>query len=581
MKTTGSLSAAPWVAILTFALFFTLPRQFHFITFALPAVYSCIIFSKNGRSFNVTMFLLILISAVLVPSGFFTLDVAGNTILPSAQPTLTLIFSFLDFINIFVVVFVFVLPIGMIVMIVIDIINPLKSTNYESVMSGLMKAVLVILFFFIGCIVLDFFGLLPEWFVWHYIRDFFIWLIQIFDFLGQSIQALFTGQLFPAAPAFPNLGSQSLGQIVTGSDVLFPTLSASGDVAVGSLPWIFVNVSAAIPLILAIASFGIWFMQKRDRKPYLWINRYLGEKTDDLKLKLVKFNAPAIIFGAAVLVYAFFTFLTFSDSSMDLGLYTVITVFCIIIITIGILPVKTGNFLKTIEGIAIGTGGIFFFYNVLSTGLSTSPFPDKNTFVKVLDQIFFTGSTESLIFHVVIPGLAMLCAYYIYRHFSRNRNENSIEKKIAQLEGTRAKLQEIYQQTLTHNSNNLTYLGESYSTSQFRVIIFNIGIEIEVLKSRDATSSTITLNTLIFSKIQYTTFVIAFCFLVPNIIFSSFHSIRTNYDFLAFWGTGLGFVYLGSGCWLTFITIRYGWLPCILSHACINIISIILMGVYI
>lgn len=579
--TNKTLTAAPWVLLTTFALFFILPRQFQFITFFIPVIYSCVVFSRNGQSFNVKMLFIILVAAILFPTGFFTLDTSGDVIIAATQPTLSMVNGAMDFVNFGVLIFVFILPVGVIVWIILDIINPLSINDYESDLSTIMKMVVIIIIFFVICFVLDLFGLLPSWFFWHYIRDFILWLVQIFSFAGVAIVNFFTGQAIPQPPAFPDLGSMSLGQIINDADSLFPTLSAAGSPAPGSLPWVFVNISAAIPLALVVICAIIWFMEKRGRKPYLFINKWFGEKEDSLKIKLIKFNAPALVFGAAVLVYAFAMFLTFTDSGMDVGLYTVITAFCIILIIIGILPAKTGNVRDTLEGTLLGVGGIFFFYNMLSTGLSVIEFQDTSILVKILNQVFFTAPTESLIFHVTIPGISLLFAFYMYTHFKKRNKRYLSENQILTLQLKQARLRELYNQALTYDSTEIEYKGQQYTVSGLSTEIFNIDNDIKLAELEQQKDITISLNTLIFSKVQYTIFIATFCVIIPNIIFSTFHSFRSQYNILDFWANGLGFIYLGSGAWLTFITIRYGWLPCILSHALINIISILLLGVYV
>nr|MDO8118636.1 CPBP family glutamic-type intramembrane protease [Candidatus Sigynarchaeota archaeon] len=124
----------------------------------------------------------------------------------------------------------------------------------------------------------------------------------------------------------------------------------------------------------------------------------------------------------------------------------------------------------------------------------------------------------------------------------------------------------------------IEYKGNRHTISELSTQIFNQENQIQVLKLKQEQEATVSLNRLLFSKGQYLALVIVLCFIIPNFIFSSYHVFRSSYNLLDFWTSGMGFIYLGTGCWLTFVTLRFGWLPCILSHALINIISILLLG---
>jgi len=575
-----SLRWAPLVAILTFVLYVTLPKSFNFIPYFIPVLYACVIFSRDGKGFNLYVLFFLFLASIIIPSGFFTLDVSGDNILPGVQPSLNLVYGFQFWINIVVVFIVLVIPVGIIIFIIVELVNPLSTNkNYEGAISTVMKMVIIICFFFIGCFILDLIGALPEWFFWRYIRDFVIWIVQVIVWLGGCVGNFFTGKPMPVAPAWPSFGGMSLGQIMGDSNSLFPEMNAAGTTTPGSIQWFCVNVNAAIPLILAIIPLVMWFAEKRGKDSYHFINKYMvQDKSEDLKIRLVKFNAPATIFGIAVLVYAFAMFLNYNNSGIDISLYTVITAFCLILIIIGILPVRTGSFFKCLQGTLVGVGGVFFFYNILSSGLSVLEFTDASLPIRILNQIFFVAPTESLIFHVVIPGLGLLATYYIFKHFKNKSKDETVQAKIVRLSAEQAKNRELLNQAVMSNSRAISYQGKTITEHELSIVIFNLDNEIKVLEAKAEKDSTITLNTLLFSKAQYLALIVLLSFILPNFIFSSYHVFRSTYNLLDFWVNGVGFIYLGSGCWLTFITLRFGWLPCILSHALINIISILLLG---
>lgn len=573
-----NLRFAPYIALATVLMFFLLPRSFNFITFFVPAIYVSTVLSRDGRGFNTYVFLFVLLLSVLIPTGFLTLDTSGDIIIPSAQPTMELVIGFQFWINLGIVVLAFIIPA---VVIAWTVGQLMMSGNEEEEMKMIVKMAIIIILFFVLCFVMDLMGLLPSWFIWRYIRDFFIWIVQIFQWIGNFFGAIFSGQVIPSAPIFPDLGAYNLTEIINNADTIFPSLGTdqSASIAVGSLPWIFVNVTAIIPFVLATIGVVVWQLERDNQKPYIWINNILGEKnTDDLKIKLVKFNAPAVIFGVAVLLYAFAMFLNFGDSGIDISLYTIITAFCLILLATGLIPIKTGKPLGTFEGVIFGIGGVFFFYNVLSMGLSVIDFSGSSQIILILNQIFFVAPTESLIFHVIIPGLGMLGTYYLFRRSVYKSKNEELERKRVKIELEISKVRQIILTAERENAKSVSYQGKKMTVQNASNTVFNLQNQLYFIEREKEKTESITLNRLVYSKIQYTALIIVLCFIVPNFIFSTYHTFKAGLDILDFWVRGIGFIYLGAGCWLTFIAIRFGWLPCILAHAGINIISILLMG---
>lgn len=578
------------ICVITVLLAFTLPKSFNFISYFIPVIYACNVFSKDGKSFNVEVLIFLLLLSIVIPTGFFTLDTSSadkQVIIAMVEPSLNIMSTYQTWINLVVVIIAIVIPIGVIVYIVGDMLNPLSTNkNYNGAIQTVLKMATVLLVFFVGCYILDYFGLLPSWFAWRYIRDFIIYMMSVISWLGDCVAHVF-GQNggwsnFPSPPAWPNFGNQSLGEILANPSQL---VQFSNDLSKNIQPyspiWFFLNVNAAIPLVLAIIPVIMWVEEKQGKNSYFYIDKYMIQpKDEDLKIQLVKFNGPATIFGIITLIYAFGIFLTYNNSGIDISLYLVITIFCLILIITGILPVKTGNVIKVLEGTVIGIAGVFFFYNLISSGLSMIPFDSTSAPlpIQIFNQVFFVAPTESLIFQIAIPGLGLLATYYIYKHFKNKSKKSTVADKIITLTMQQARIRELYNQAFQGGTKHVTYRGKSYSLSMLSMQIFNLDNQIKIYQTQQLKESTISLSTLTYSKISYTALVVCLCFILPNVIFSSYHSIRSGISLLDFWITGRGFIYFGAGCWITFITLRYGWLSAILTHAGINIISILLLG---
>lgn len=601
MKTKAVLAASPWVLAFTLIVIFVVPRQFWFYCFIMPMVYACVVLSKGGTGFNGRLFMGLLLAAVVLPSGFFTLDLINITpgdadVLiaptheviitmvagPSTNPALDIVLMASFWVNLAVVILVFVIPVVMIIAIVVNLVNPVAEKDTAKSMSGLMKAALVMIVFIVACIILDFFNLLPEWFFWHYIRDFVIWVVEIASWLGTTIASWFNPNMgLPAFPAFPTGGGIGLGQITAAAGSYMP-LSAGGATGVeaGTLPWLFFNINVAIPIVLAIVPVIIYQQYKRGRNPYTVLDQVFEDPLDT-EITGVRFNLPAMVFAAVVLVYAFAVFLNFGEPGLDIGLYTVISMFAFVLLAVGALPVRTGSGPAFIEGLVVGTGGILFFFNLASTGLTVLPSEELPAVITIANQILFVAPTESLLFHVVLPGLALLGMYLIYE---RNRKRHARElsaRRIATLEERQAKLRLLYQSSLESSTRRIEYQGQRMTSQELTTQIFNLENMIVLARREASRRSTTTVNTILAHRIGYVAYFVVVAMVVPNVLFSTYHAFRSAYDVVSFWVSGLAFIYFGAGCWLTFICVRYGWLACVMSHALVNVISLLMMGVFV
>lgn len=606
------LKYAPIPAIACIACFFILPSTFQLITYFIPVVYLSVLFSRDGRGFNELFFIFLLILTIFVPTGFFTLDASIDVenltaeLIPSTSPNLDMIWSWKDFVNLIVIILFIVFP----AIAIFAAIYAFFMREIEQGLRTIYRIMIAILALFGSHMILDFFGILPNWYFWTYIRDFVIWIVEFFKWAGESVLVFFInliegiqGKGFNKNyPDFPDLtefgfGSFSLQDRLWGDDASFTlpeNLPITGNVTLDAEnPMnplrIFPAINAAIPLILSGVLFVLWFSYRAGHNPYIVINGYFAREKDKqqtLKITGLKFNVPAMIFAVMILVFAFGSFLHFTDTGFDTGIYTIISIFCLVIIIMGILPIKTGNIRNFTEGTAYGVGGIMLFYNLLSAGLSVINSPQNNVVVNVLNQIFYVAPTESLIFHIVIPSIGIAGTYFAYQRFTKRNKIDRLDKELLNLNIRKVQFQELFRQLeLKGGKGSVKYQGKSFTQSQLSLEINNIDIRIQLKELDRSKEATITLNTLLLSKVQYLALTIVLSFVVPNIVFSTYHLLRSTSldtlwrDMLNFWASGIGFVYFSSGCWLTLISIRFGWLSCISSHALINIITILMFQV--
>jgi hypothetical protein len=240
----------------------------------------------------------------------------------------------------------------------------------------------------------------------------------------------------------------------------------------------------------------------------------------------------------------------------------------------GIFKYTESNLGNTIFGIIIGEFGLFLIVQMFNTYNKTFDVLSMeivNTSIGyVINQFLFVAPTESLLFHILIPSLVIGLLYRYTEHKVLEEGIEEANKDIRALESdisTKEELVDYYRTT-----------GERKKLANTKSDLEDLRIRKRQIegKKREAKLS----EPSIYGRIVYIVILFAFALIIPNFLFSSFHFFSSNVDFFIFWTSGLGVLYLVSGCWFTFIGLKYGIFACILTHAIHNSLTIMLVLFY-
>jgi hypothetical protein len=219
----------------------------------------------------------------------------------------------------------------------------------------------------------------------------------------------------------------------------------------------------------------------------------------------------------------------------------------------------------------IGEFGLFLIVQLFNTYNKTFDVLSLET-VKtgigyIMNQFLFVAPTESLLFHILIPSLVIGLLYVYTERTVLKYDSEEFNQKLHSIEAsisTKEEMVDYYRTTgqkkkLAEEKSNLNDLRQKKNEL-----------------SRKERKARVTDKSL-YGRSIYVAVIFAFAIILPNFIFGLYHWFNSDVDFFVFWTSGLGVLYLVSGCWFTFISLRYGWLACILTHAIHNSLTIIIV----
>jgi hypothetical protein len=533
--------------------YYLLPSAYKIFAFLIPALALSWGFSKG--SFNFPVFLVFGLLFLLFPTSIFTLDTAQ-----SINWDLVRVQNIAENVGT-VVSGVFI--IGVPIIGVIGATYAFFVGRIESTVAVIVKVILVV---FMSVI----FIAMAEAFNIPILGDLGL-VTTIYNFVTDAVSAIYNGignvlnkvdflNWFPDIPALPSLDLQL--------DVMKDHQSLRLMI-IGSYPinlCLFAIVISIIALLL--------------ERP---LPTFQFEKQNELT-RPYAINYSFLVYLTFILLAYFTLYLWIGESNFltyrNMGFFTIYLIIIVVSclsLAFGIGSVSKMN-INSILGIFYGLFALFITFNLFTQDrtfelLSFESHPENVTMYNVIVQLVAVAPAESFLFHIFIPSL---CLYIIFIGIARYNNQ-SIDISIKSLRNKIGKLE------LENQYYQIQLLKPKLDTEQKQMLMSkDLGDTTDYLNRlteiQKLTNQVYTLELSKTKSIQFnsskltTTQKISFysiC-LISNILFSLMHFFNSQMDLRLFWSSGLGLIYVLSGCILTFISFRYGWFTGILVHALNN-----------
>jgi len=556
--------------------FTVLPLSLKIYAFLIPLFIICrvIVHSQAKTKFNYRLFFFISILVIFIPTPLYTLDALHareiKAVLdsPAAGTTTQTVATVMANVSNISSILLFGIPTIMIFMALYVMIFRGK------IKQGIIVIVEVIVTLFListGIWILVEVGALPNYGIFGGITTFYDWILQTVGLISNVAEQLFQtvfGYIGLLTETTPTAGPPH-------PDLVEPLPTGMLDYALsGPAPFIL-SCSAAAPFIVSVICFILCFhaLLSKDYQEVIDSRKLTVEDpAEDKKGTDIMFtfreniNWSVLVFFAIVVVIGTGMYISLSDPGHDLtmfGFYFVIQLLCVIVLMQNLLPYNQGASSKFFEGWLYGTLGIFVFFQILV------PHPldllldmnGTNVSTNILTQWILVAPTESLFFHIFLPGLIMVYLLVKYR-------QDTFQTKEGQL---------YYKKDLNVLRADLYITALKEKNEAKRTNLMNDIAQIDYYLTKKDTP--LNLTEFIYSSPRYTIY-FYFSILLPNIIFALYHNFHSGRDFITFFGSGVGLVYLSAGIWITAIGWHFDWRAAILSHATSNTIVLLLSGAF-
>jgi hypothetical protein len=387
----------------------------------------------------------------------------------------------------------------------------------------------------------------------------------------------------------------------------------------------FVNqIYSLLPLLLSVVTLVIAWWSRHDSFAKLMVDREdRTKKKWNVRMDRFHWGMFGLLMVIAIWALARYLMSTeaigFGNAGV-LGLFIVITVIASLPILLGKLPVHEGTLGGNVAGILMGMAALFFAqqaitavaYNadMLAFSLDVNSIWGQ-TFLSIGDTMLFTATTESLVFHVTIPALALI---FLYRRV-RTRDQRAVDRELQK--GIRERevdirrqetlikvLQDAKGQITTEIRDIAPYVpkvqadvkalekvrGLTKRVAYLRTEINDTTEEIEQIQDYLGRYSEVTWGRMVFSRWIYGAYFLVFGIFLPNIGFAFFHWFRSGgYDAFGtlqppapiwLWMTeGPFLVFVVSGMVLVLVGLKYGWMSALLTHGLWNAMIITMSSV--
>jgi hypothetical protein len=550
--------------------FIFVPYGFKFIGFIIPLIILCYIFSSEDDYFNINLFLVFLFIFLLIPSSFMTFDAGTPVNWNKMNDT---VFDLVDSIAIIVMV---IIPIFLILGII--------WAFYQGEVVQASRA-LLILIVTIG-FVISFFSILDLAGIELYgstgfVMDFYISLIEFIVTLPQEIyNAMDTALETLGIGDFPDIPEKKVDR-ATNFNVYYNNFSTmdyhTTIFTIHNLLPLFVSLLCLLTTIFTLSKKGEDQLQE-------WLNK-VSEPIYQKRVSLDRqyfpnLNWKMLVFATILIISAFAIFLSYSSAyNLDpdndaqyIGFFSVYLFMSIIPLVImnlsGFTYYKDSNAFNTIKGTVYGVFGLFlmtrlFFTVQVMNAYNTQDHRSDTSYI--INTFVFVAPSESIMFHIFIPSLvAGIILAYSKRNIRRGY-ELSREERLLELDLKIFSLQEIQKSLKLKQKEKARLTQDITKLEKQKQSLLREQVEQILVDERT-----------IFGRRSSIIIFIIFGVIIPNFIFATLHAIVPNIDFFTFWTSGLGIIFLAGGCWMTFISYRFGWLAGILTHAIYNTFTIIL-----
>jgi hypothetical protein len=524
------------------------------LTFFIPLVILCTVFvnSASRFKFNFKLFFFLSFLIILLPSNFFTLDTVNPYVASDLQVG---VYGWLGLIGSFVLI---ALPMAMAGAAIYAIIWQGKIQEGFSTLITVITGIVVAA---IAIWILGLFNMLPQTGVFAGVQGVFDFLTGIIGGIG-----VFFGWVFSLFSPDVEVDPRD----VTAVDPIAWNNTVLDAMATGPQPYTFVmTVSIMAPLILSLICFFLLIHAIRAKDYQKVIDLHLVKAADEaIEEKKFVFrrdiNVGMILIIAVIITIGLGMYISFGEPGYDpaiYGLYFAIDVLCLVFLSQNLVPYRQTNTLNFIYGCVFGFLGIYVFFQLfqpepLDVLLSMEGTNVSNNF---LIQWILVAPTESLLFHIFLPGLFLLYLLLKYRrNISVIEDANIYKRDLRELRGT------LY----------IKAIREDDDKKKNKILK-----EIEEIDVYMNQRNEIDLNKFIYTDVRYVMFFIA-SLLLPNIIFALYHNFHSGRDFLQFWSSGAGLVYLGAGLWLSAIAWYFDWRSAIVAHALSNTFMLLMIGAF-
>lgn len=343
-----------------------------------------------------------------------------------------------------------------------------------------------------------------------------------------------------------------------------------------------VMIARIYPIALSILCFICYLLFKFDKNMQKWIDQFTKAQSDEYYFEISPKKIDySILFSLIItLVVSFFVYLGMNDGGYRdptfFGVYLPIVISCTFIILMRYLPTRDGNISQTITGAILGGAGIFLFTNIFVRRLDVLQTDELNFYSSrlytTITTMFYTSPAETLLFQTVFPALFLYILIRLNIRTLEKYNSESTLREIALKEKQLLVLRTQYDHAISISANGL-------KTAQIRTDLFNLDNEIEMLKLKEkAKIQRIEIWGIMTKNVGNIALSIIFIFVIPSFAFAALHFFKSGMSFVDFFAFGPGFVLMSAGCWLIFVTLRWGYNASVSAHSINNLFIYLLTG---
>ena len=343
-------------------------------------------------------------------------------------------------------------------------------------------------------------------------------------------------------------------------------------------------VASSLPMTISGINvlFSLIFLSKKAR---MWNDEFFDDflpKEEKMPIHLLHFNYKMGTFVGIIIFCAWLMFLNFARIYEETGvfqfteigyisIYMIMIAVPVVFLSMPRVAIYTkSNWKNTLKGTVFGLGILFLCFSFLTgTSRTLDAYSLEHTefaWQQILNNSIFVAPAESMFFHVFILSFALGWMYRRGMKNSRSLSEAMVQDKTNKID--------IQIETIELIKN---------AFPKGKKVTLALSKQINELKEDKATLGVDSMLRKDFMFQDLNSYVLVYIIIIlANFCFSISHWIilAGTIDFFVFWLSGLGIIYLVTGCIITFIGWRYGWLSAILTHSLYNIIQILMALMY-